>query len=206
MKKEKILLIDDHALMRMGLASLLSTCKQLEVIGQADSGKAGIELARNLQPDVIILDLMMPGMDGVETTERLIKNDPSTKILILTTFGTADGIAHALRCGAKGAIMKSAEFSELITAIQTVASGQTYISAEIEQIITEDPPVPILSPRQTDILNSITRGLSNEDIAKQLNISIQMVKEHLRALFAKIGAANRTEAAVIAMRKHLMKT
>ena len=110
-----------------------------------------------------------------------------------------------LEAGAMGAIMKNVEFPELVAAIRSIASGEKVISPEIQRILESNPPVPMLSPRQTEILESIGRGLSNIDIAKQLGISLDMVKEHVSALFLKIGAANRTEAVAIALRKHLLK-
>ncbi len=201
----KVLLIDDHAIMRSGLASLLRTRKDIEVVGDAGDGETGIQKAVKLKPDVVIMDLMMPGMDGTEATRLLLQRLPETKVLIFTTFGTADGIGHALEAGASGAIMKNVEFPELVDAIKTVASGGRAMSPEIEQILSEDPPLPELSARQTEILHSITRGLSNEDIARQLGISVPMVKEHVQATFTKIGAANRAEAVAIALRKHLLK-
>ena len=205
MTKTRILLVDDHAMIRMGLASLLNTRRELDVIGDAESGDAAIHKALKLRPDVIIMDLMMPEMDGVETTRRLLQKLPGAKILILTTFGMADGIAHALEVGAHGAILKSAGLLELVNAIHEVAEGRQSVSPEIEQILSKNPPVPSLSARQSEILESISRGHSNEMIAKELNISLPMVKEHLNALFTKIGAANRTEAVSIALRKHLLK-
>ena len=201
----KILLIDDHAVMRKGLASLLGTRRELQVVGDADDGASGIRKALKLRPDIVIMDLMMPEMDGVETTRQLLARMPEAKVLILTTFGSADGIAHALASGAKGALMKTADLAELLDAIRAVSRGERSVSPEIEQILTDDPPVPELSPRQTDIMKSVIRGLTNEDIARQLNISLPMVKEHVNALFAKIGAANRAEAVAIALRKHLLK-
>ena len=201
----KILLVDDHAVMRKGLASLLGTRKELQVVGDADDGASGIRMALKLKPDVVIMDLMMPEMDGVETTRQLLARMPNAKVLILTSFGSADGIAHALASGAKGALMKTADLAELLDAIRAVSRGERSVSPEIEQILTDDPPVPELSPRQTDIMKSVIRGLTNEDIARQLNISLPMVKEHVKALFTKIGAANRTEAVAIALRKHLLK-
>mgnify|MGYP003295542942 CR=1 FL=1 len=205
MRKIRVLLIDDHAIVRMGLASLLNTRKDLEVIAEASDGESGIKKAVALHPDVVIIDLMMPGLDGVETTRRLLRQQSDARVLILTSYGSADGIAHALESGAKGAIMKSADLQELISAIKKVANGGISISSEIEQLISEDPPVPELSARQAEILHSVTRGLSNEDIAKQFGISLQMVKEHMMALFSKIGASNRAEAVAIALRKHLLK-
>ena len=205
MGKLRVLIVDDHAILRMGLASLLNSKGALEVVGDAANGTSGIKKAQKLKPDVVIMDLMMPGMDGGETTRRLMAQDPDAKVLILTTFGTSDGITRALEAGAKGAIMKNCDFEELLTAIRSVAAGKNYISSEIKRIMSKDPPVAALSPRQTEILQSIVRGLSNPDIAKQLGISLDMVKEHVETLFQKIGAANRTEAVAIALRKHLLK-
>ena len=206
MDKIRILIIDDHAILRMGLASLLNSKKDVEVVGDAANGATGIRKAIKLHPDVVIMDLMMPTMDGTETTRQLLAKDPEAKVLILTTFGTSDGISHALGAGAKGAIMKNCDFNELLTAIRSVAAGKEYVSPEIRRILITDPPVASLSPRQEEILGSIVRGLSNPDIAKQLGISLDMVKEHVETLFQKIGAANRTEAVAIALRKHLLKS
>ena len=205
MNKTSVLIIDDHAILRMGLSSLLNAKNDIEVVGDAANGKVGIQKALKLKPDVVIMDLMMPGMDGTETTRQLLAKDPDSKVLILTTFGTSDGIAHALEAGARGAVMKNCDFGELVMAIRSVARGSRYVSPEIERIIAKDPPVAPLSPRQAEILQSIVRGLSNPDIAKQLGISLDMVKEHTEALFQKLGVANRPEAVAIALRKHLLK-
>ena len=205
MNKTTVLIIDDHAILRMGLASLLNAKNGIEVIGDAANGKTGIQKALKLHPDVVILDLMMPGMDGTETTRQLLAKAPDSKVLILTTFGTSDGITHAIEAGAKGAIMKNCDFGELVTAIRTVAKGEEYLSPEVRRIISKDPPIAPLSPRQSEILQSIVRGLANPDIAKQLGISLDMVKEHTEALFQKLGVANRPEAVAIALRKHLLK-
>ena len=201
----RVLIVDDHAILRMGLASLLASKCEIEVVGDASDGPSGIRKALKLKPDVVIMDLMMPGMDGIEATKELLAKAPESKILILTTFGTSNGINNALEAGAMGAVMKNCDFSELADAIRAVASGKRYVAADVERILVADPPVAALSPRQTEILQSIVRGLSNPDIAKQLGISVAMVKEHVESLFQKIGAANRTEAVAIAFRKHLLK-
>ena len=203
--KIKVLIIDDHAILRMGLTALLNSKKDIEVVGDAASGAAGIRKAVKLKPDVVIVDLVMPDMDGVETTRQLLENDSNAKVMILTTFGTADGISHALEAGARGAVMKNVEFTELVAAIKTVAAGGRAVSPEIERILATEPPIPELSPRQAEILASLARGLSNVDIATQLGISLNMVKEHTSSLFAKLGVANRAEAVSLALRKHLVK-
>lgn len=201
----RVFLVDDHALMRQGLVSLLGTRKDIAVVGDAESGEAALRKVPRLKPDVIIMDLIMPGMDGAEATRQLRQILPEAHVLILTSFGTADGIAQALDAGASGAILKTVKLPALAEAIRTVASGGTAIAPEIQQMLDETTPIPPLSPRQNEILESIVRGLTNKDIAKKLGISAPMVNEHLTALFAKIGAANRTEAVTIALRKHLLK-
>ena len=201
----RILIIDDHAILRMGLTSLLNAEKSMEVVGDATDGAAGVEKFRQLKPDVVIMDLMMPGIDGIEATRQIIADTPSAKILILTTFDTSDGIAKALEAGALGAVMKNCEFTELVAAIQGVAEGKRYISEEIAGMLIDDPPAQPLSHRQLEILDSIVRGLTDMDIAKQLNLRLHTVKEYKRTMFQKLGAANRAEAVGIAMRKHLLK-
>lgn len=191
--------------MRMGLAALLGTQHGITVAGDTGDGQTGLQMAVRLKPDVVIVDLMMPEMDGVEFTRRLVRQSPGAKVLILTSFGTADGIAHALAAGASGAIIKTAELPELLAAIRAVAAGEKAISPEIRQILKSDQPIPTLSSRQSEILESVTQGFSNEEIATRLGISVPMVKEHLNLVFSKIGAANRTEAVAIAFRKHLLK-
>ena len=203
--KIKILIADDHTIVRMGLTALLDTEKDIEVVGQAKNGVEALTESRRLNPDIVIMDLMMPKKDGVEATAELKDMQPSVKVIILTTFGTSDGIAHAIECGAVGAVLKNAEDTELVTAIRKVAADGRYISPEIKHQLEKDPPIPELTPRQMQVLQSMTRGLTNRDIAKQLGIRQDGVNIHVNAIMQKIGAANRTEAVAIAMRKHLLK-
>lgn len=205
MEKISVLIVDDHAMFRMGLKSLLGTCRDIKVVGDASDGKAAVAQVRKLRPSVVIMDLLMPEMDGVEATRQILAAVPGTNVLILTTFGTADGISHALDAGAKGALLKTAELTELRTAIQTAASGRTYVSDEIRRIMDSDPPLPPLSPRQREVLESIVDGLTNALIAEKLGISVEMVKEHIKALFAKLNVSTRADAVAIALRKHLLK-
>ena len=206
MDKTTILVIDDHAILRAGLASVLNTKSDLAVIADAENGEVGIRKALKHKPDVIITDLMMPGMDGAETTRRLRAEMPEANILILTTFGAADGLAHALEAGARGAIMKNCDLKELATAIRTVAAGGSYISPEIQCILKANPPAEALSPRQAEILQLVVDGAANGEIATRLNISVSVVKEHIALIFHKIGAHSRSEATAIALRKQLVKT
>jgi len=204
-KALRLLIVDDHAITRMGLTSLLGSQPMLKVIGDAGDWRTAVELAMRERPDVVIMDLMMPGVDGAETTRRLLEKWSEAKVLILTTFSLSNGISQALANGALGAILKSAELPDLVTAIQAVAEGRKWLSEDVELMLKNDPPLPRLTDRQKEILESVTRGLSNKDIAKQLGISAPMVNEHINAIFAKLGAANRTEAVAIALRKHLLK-
>ena len=151
------------------------------------------------------MDLMMPKKDGVSATAEISEKAPGTRVILLTTFGTSDGIAHALSAGAKGAILKNADNAELARAIRKVAEGGEFISPEIRQQLAADPPISQLTPRQRDILAAMVRGLTDRDISKLLDIRQDGVNDHVRAILKKIGAANRTEAVAIALRKHLLK-
>lgn len=203
--KVRVLIADDHSVVRMGLASLLGTAKNVEVVGEAINGEEAVRKALKLMPDVVVMDLVMPRKDGVAATEEILVAAPETKVLILTTFGTSDDITRALKAGATGAIMKSATNRELLAAVQSVAQGRRFVSAEIEGILANDPPIPELSQRQREILESIARGLTNREIATQLDISLESVKSHVKVTLEKLEASSRTEAAAIAQRKNLLK-
>ena len=204
-KTLSVLIVDDHSVVRMGMAALLSAETDLHVVGNAKNGLEAISLARTLQPDVIVMDVEMPRKDGIETTAEIMAEQPDAKILILTSFSTTDRIAKAIKSGALGAIMKNADDSEMVAAIRTVGQGKAYLAKDIKRLFKEDPPVPELSPRQREILDAITRGLTNQDIATMLGISLDMVKKHMTALLQKMNVANRSEAVAIALKKHLLK-
>ena len=205
MGKIRILVADDHAIVRVGLVTLLGRVPDFEIVGEAGNGAVAVSKALKLAPDVVVLDLVMPKMDGVAATAALHEKLPNAKVLILTSFGTSEDISRALNAGATGAILKNAANSELVSAIRRVAAGKRTISPEIEIMLANDPPVPELSPRQRDILESIMRGLTNNQIAMQFEISPESVKTHIAKLFEKIGAASRSEAVSIALRKQLLK-
>ena len=205
MEKIKILIADDHAIVRMGLATLLGAQDGFEVVGEASNGSEAVTRALKLKPDVVVMDLVMPKKDGVAATAELHEKLPTAKCLVLTSFGTAEELQAALHAGAAGILLKSTANSKLVATIRKVAAGKTVIADDVEQLLTEDESIPELSPRQREILESITRGLSNAQIAIQLDISAESVKTHMSKLFAKLGAANRTEAVAIALRKQLLK-
>ena len=201
----KVLIADDHAIVRMGLSALLDAEDDIEVVGESDDGRSAVRSALRLQPDVVVMDLMMPVLDGIGATREIKSKLPSVKVLILTTSTVSDDLAHAIDAGAEGAITKSTANDRLLAAIRAVASGQRYVSPEVSRLISSDPPLPALTDRQQEILAGITRGLTNAEIAKQLGIAPDSVKEHINVVFNKIGAANRAEATMIAARKHLLK-
>ena len=201
----RLLIADDHSIVRIGLTSLFENEPDIEVVGQAVDGKDAIAKALQLRPDVVIMDLMMPKADGTTATAAIKEQLPGTKILLLTTFGSSNGIAQALDAGAEGALTKTAEDATLVSAVRKVFRGQKTISPEIRKMLTEEPPIAELSSRQAEILASITRGLTNKDIAAELGISARSVDEHVNALFQKLGAATRAEAVAIALRKQLLK-
>ena len=202
--KKKVLIVDDHSLVRLGLSALLGYQSDMEVAGEAEDGEEAVHMACKVRPDVIVMDLMT-GVDGVEATRRIREKLPDSHILILTTFGTSADVARAIAAGASGAIMKDTSNEDLLNAIRTVAEGGKVFSPEIEQHVKEYSVSPDLTQRQMEILHSVTRGLSNPDIAKQFGITVDGVKAHLNVIFAKLGAANRSEAIAIALRRHLLK-
>jgi NarL family two-component system response regulator LiaR len=205
MKHIRILIVDDHAVVRLGLAALFKYQKDLKVVGDADDGESAVAMAPDLRPDVVILDLMMPGIGVVETVRRLREVLPSVNILIFTSFGTSGELANVLKAGAFGAILKGASNEELLSAIRKVANGERVLSPKIEEFINESPEIPQFTKRQTEILESVTRGFSNPDIAKQLGISTDAVKQHLNAIYQKLDVTTRTEAITAALRRQLLK-
>ena len=205
MKSIRVLIADDHAIVRHGLCALLGTERGIEVVGEAKDGNEAVARTKQLAPDVVIMDIVMPRKDGVEATEEIRAAVPSAKIVVLTSFGTSDKISRAIEAGATGALMKTAEDRELLSAIRTVASGGRVISPAVRKLISTDPPAPELTPRQLEILQAMARGLTNKDIAKMFSIRTDGVNEHVLAILAKLGAANRTEAVATAIRKQLIR-
>ena len=205
MNKIKVLVADDHAIVRTGLVSLLSRPADIEVVGEASDGVAAVAKASRLLPDVVVMDLVMPKKDGVAATAELHKRHPEMKILILTSFGNSEDISKAFAAGASGALLKNVPNGEIVAAIRRIAAGRRVVSPDIELMLENDPPMPDLSPRQREILESITRGLTNAQIALQFDISPESVKTYIARLFEKLGASNRSEATSIAIRRHLLK-
>ena len=205
MKPIRILIVDDHKIVRTGLKTLLASERELQVVAEADDGAAAIRAAREQAPDVVLIDLMMPGTDGETAIARLRAEMPDVRTLVLTSYGCSDLLARALKAGASGAVLKTTDDEVLVTAIRAVAAGGTFLSPDVRRLLKRDPPVPPFTPRQAEVLSSLSRGLTNADIACELGICEARVEEHVNAILTKIGAANRTEAVAIALRKHLLK-
>ena len=203
--KLKILIVDDHAIVRDGLAAILRFQKDMTVVGEADDGQSAIHKAQILRPDIILMDLMMPNMNGADATAAIKQVLPETQILLLTSYGTSAELSRAFKNGATGAITKSLPKEELLAAIRNVAAGMRIASPEIEQTLKEDATTPSLTPRQLEILHSLTRGLTNDDIAREFGLSKAGVKFHLLTIFRKLNVSNRTEAVGFASRKHIFK-
>ena len=204
MTKTTVMIVDDHSVVRIGLAMLIGIESDLTVCAEAESGKEAVRLAEELKPAVVAMDFVMHDMDGAETTAALLKVSPQSKVLILTSYGSSADLSRALDAGATGAVTKDIANEDLLDAIRATARGERRLSPEIRSSLAESENRIDLTPRQREVLNSITRGLSNDDIATMLAISKVRVKQHLSALYEKLGAANRAEAVAIALRRQLL--
>lgn len=208
----RLLVADDHQVVRAGLVSLLEQQHDFVVVGEAGTGREAVRLAAELEPDVALMDLQMPVMDGVEATETIRSRNPATEVLVLTTFDDDELIWGAIRAGAKGYLLKDAPPDALFNAIRKVAAGETLIPPEILSRLTEvirqgGPAVETeeqLTDREREILHLIARGLSNKEIAAALFISDNTVKTHISNLFEKLGVNDRTQAVTTALRLGLI--
>jgi DNA-binding NarL/FixJ family response regulator len=204
----KVLIADDQAMVREGFGALLNAQIDIAVVGDAPDGEAAVRPARDLRPDVVLMDIRMPVMDGIEATRRLEKDGP--KILILTTFDLDDYVYEALRAGASGFLLKDAPAADLINAVRVVASGEALLAPSVtRRLIAEfasrpaaNRPRPIalnaLTPRETDVLRLIARGRSNTEIAGDLVVAEQTVKTHVGRVLAKLDLRDRAQAVVFA--------
>jgi len=202
--KTRLLIADDHVILRMGLVTLFENTPGFAIAGEADDGEQAVRETLRLKPDVVIMDLSMPVKDGIEATREIMSAAPETKILVLTTFATSDSISDVLAAGARGVVLKNIPREQLLSSIRRVVAGEQVLSEDVRAVLAEDPPVAPLSSRQGEILNMLAKGLSNREMAEILGISVTVVKEHITALYGKLGAANRAEAIAIALRKSLL--
>ena len=201
----KILIADDHQIVRMGLTTIFAKEPDFEVVGEARNGLEAVRLARELAPDIVLMDLLMPRKGGADATQDILSANPSARILILTTFGESGDVKRALDAGASGALIKDTPHTKLVTAIRAIIKGKRVISPEIQQNLAEQSTAPELSERQLEILKFVADGLTSKAISDRLEIGQDGVNAHLRTIFSKLGASSRTEAVAIALRKHLLK-
>jgi len=201
----RVLLADDHPVVRRGLSALLGTLAGVEVVGQAGTGAETVKEVALTRPDVVIMDLRMPVLDGVAATQQITRDYPEVAVLVLTMFDEDALVADALRAGARGYLLKGAEQDEIERAIRAVARGDVIftqaVAARVLGQVGAEPPTPVLaqlSPREREVLDQIATGASNAAVADRLGLSPKTVGNHISSIFAKLGVATRAEAIVIA--------
>jgi DNA-binding NarL/FixJ family response regulator len=213
-----VLVVDDHQLVRAGLTVLLQTAPDLEVVGQAADGEQALLLARDLQPDVVLMDLSMPVLDGVAATRRLLAEQPAARVVVLTSFAETARVHQALAAGAIGYLLKDCDPQELMAGVRAAAQGFTPLDARVTRALlpTAEPPArapaapapasgmaaEVLSSREAEVLTLVAKGLANKQVARALGISEHTVKVHLNNVYRRIGVNDRTSAALWA-RDHL---
>ena len=202
-KKTTILIVDDHFIVRIGLKALIDYQKDMSVVGEAKDGDEALRLVRQLHPDVVIMDLLMPTTNGADATRHILSEAPETKVIILTSYGTSADLVRAVANGAVGAQIKDTPPEKLLSAIRAVAAGKTAYAPELKSLLKEPPP-PELTDLQMKILGSLVRGLTNNEIAAEFGLSLISTKRQLASIFTALGAANRAEAIGIALNKHLL--
>ncbi|MBZ4322997.1 response regulator [Streptomyces huiliensis] len=218
----KVIIVDDQAMVRAGFAALLAAQPDIDVVGDAPDGVKGVELSRTVHPDVVLMDVRMPEMDGLEAARRLLDPPPGVvhrpKVLMLTTFDVDDYVYEALRAGASGFLLKDAPPADLISAVRVVAAGEALLAPSVTRRLIADfaqqRPAPRkdrslrlkgLTPRETEVLELIARGLSNQEIAGSLVLAEQTVKTHIGRVLAKLGLRDRAQAVIFAYESGLVK-
>jgi DNA-binding NarL/FixJ family response regulator len=201
----RVVLVDDHAVVRTGLAQLLGGAGDIEVVGQAGDGAEAVELVRETSPDVVLMDLQMPRVDGVEATRRIVAEELGAEVVVLTSFSDSARIVAALDAGAVGYLLKDADPEEVLDGVRAVSRGESPLHPKVaRELLTsrEQSPSPDvqLTPREAEVLGLVKAGLANKQIARRLDISERTVKAHLTSVFQRIGVADRTQAALWAER------
>ncbi|EKN67279.1 response regulator transcription factor [Schinkia azotoformans] len=209
----KVLLVDDHEMVRMGLAAYLSTEANIEVVGEASNGEEGVRLAEQFKPDVILMDLVMAGMDGIEATRRIRKVQPEAKVIVLTSFIDDEKVYPVIEAGAFSYLLKTSRAPEIVQAIQQAYRGQAVFESQITDKIMsrmkgvnkEGLPHLQCTPREMEVLKLIAEGKSNQDIADELFIGIKTVKTHVSNVLSKLDVDDRTQAAIYAYKHGICK-
>jgi len=205
----RVVVADDHRVVRVGLEQLLATFEDIEAVGFAAGGEEAVALCRELEPDVLLLDLSMPDLDGIEVTDRLRDTVPGTRVVVFTSFSDRERIVRALDAGAIGYLLKDAEPEEILAAIQAAARGESPLAPRAAAELLADrrtrPPTVELTAREREVLRLVVDGLANKQIARRLGISEKTVKGHLTNLFQRIGVADRTQAALWAERTGVLR-
>jgi DNA-binding NarL/FixJ family response regulator len=203
--KARVLLVDDHALLRTGVANIINQEPDLHVVAEAENGVEAIDAYERHQPDVTLLDLRMPVMEGVEVVRQIRERDPRARVIILTTYDTDDEISQALKAGAKAYVLKDISADDLVGCIRDVLSGKTYLAPAAAAKLAEGVTRVQLTPREMSTLRLLADGKANKEIANELGISDRTVKTHLAHLFEKLGVTSRTEAIKVATRRGLVR-
>jgi DNA-binding NarL/FixJ family response regulator len=200
----RIMIVEDHAIVRQGLVALLRMVPDFAIVAEASDGRKAIELYRAHQPDITLMDLRLPQMNGVETIGRIRIDFPQARIIVLTTFDGDEDIYRALQAGARGYLLKGMTGDELVDAIRTVFAGKSRIPAPVAERLAERMGAPTLTTRETDVLQLIVGGNSNKEIAAALDISEATVKTHINSLLSKLGVTDRTQAATTALQRGIV--
>lgn len=201
----RLLLVDDHFVVRSGLAASLELEDDLCVAGEADRGEAVAAAYERLRPDVVLMDLQLPGMTGIEATAALVRAHPGARVLIFSTFARDDEVQAALRAGALGYLQKSSSRDDLLCAVRTVAQGTRYLSEELARRLDERQAEPEITPRELEILALVAQGNPNKAIAAQLGIGEDTVKQHVSRILAKLRVQDRAQATAEAIRRGLVR-
>ncbi|WP_374285664.1 response regulator [Lactococcus sp.] len=209
MEKIKLLIVDDHQMVRLGLSSFMNIQPDIEVIGEAADGESGFLKAKALHPDVILMDLVMDRLDGIGSTQKILAQNPTAKILILTSFIDDEKVFPALAAGAKGYILKTSQAAEIANAIRKVAKGEDVLSDAVKEKISQQKHrkhelYDDLSKRELEVLKVLATGLSNQEIADELYISLKTVKTHVSNIFNKLEVSDRTQATIYAIQHKLV--
>jgi NarL family two-component system response regulator LiaR len=212
METINVMLIDDHRVVRQGLRDFLELQGDIEVIGEASSGEEGVQLARELLPDVVLMDLVMPGIDGVETTRRLKAASPSSRVIVLTSFADDDKVFPAIKAGAISYLLKDISPEDLAHAIRAAQRNEAVLHPEVAAKLMQEfsaprpneAPVDQLTPREMEVLRLIAKGKSNKEIADNLVVSEKTIKTHVSNILSKLHLADRTQVAIYALRQRLV--